>query len=224
MLGIKMVQKPILRNLSFRSVLWDFTGAAEINLRTLDMRQSSGLIPYIFGGVSVFRFNPEALFEYDPNSPHLTRPGSAYADLQDRDGEWVELQPLATEGQETTEFNERRRYNLTQVAVPLGAGIKAKLSNKWTLGVEYGARITFTDYIDDVSTTYVDPSRLQSQYGAMSAAMADRSPILHDELVSDANDDRNNVRGNPDNNDLYGIIGVTLTYRIYGNRPRCPSF
>jgi opacity protein-like surface antigen len=212
------------RNLSFRSVLWDFTGAAEINLRTLDMRQSSGLIPYIFGGVSVFRFNPEALFEYDPNSPHLTRPGSAYADLQDRDGEWVELQPLATEGQETTEFNERRRYNLTQVAVPLGAGIKAKLSNKWTLGVEYGARITFTDYIDDVSTTYVDPSRLQSQYGAMSAAMADRSPILHDELVSDANDDRNNVRGNPDNNDLYGIIGVTLTYRIYGNRPRCPSF
>lgn len=205
------------RNLSFRSKLWDFTGAAEINLRSMDYRQKSGIIPYLFGGVSVFKYNPETLFEYDPSSPHVTRPGSAYTDLQDRDEEWVELQPLGTEGQETTEFNERRRYSLTQLAVPVGAGIKAKLNQKWTIGLEYGLRITFTDYLDDVSTTYVDPTRIQAQYGPMSAAMADRSPTLHDELID-------NQRGNPENNDLYGIFGVTVTYRIYGNKPVCPSF
>ena len=87
------------------------------------------------------------------------------------------------------------------------------------MAVEYGARITFTDYIDDVSSTYVDPSRLQAQYGPMSAAMADRSPILHDEL-----DDNYNQRGNPNKNDSYGILGVSLTYRLYGNRTICPTF
>ncbi len=208
---------PNRRNLNFQSTLWDFTGAAEINLRRMDMKQKSGIIPYVFGGVSVFKFNPKSQFIYDATSPHITRPNSAYADLEVRDGEWIELQPLGTEGQETTEFNERRRYHLTQLAVPLGAGFKFKFNHKWTMGVEYGARFTFTDYIDDVSTTYVDPSRLQAQYGAMSAAMADKSPVLHDELGD-------NVRGNSDKNDTYGILGVTVTYRLYGNRPVCPGF
>ncbi len=210
-------ESPDRRNLNFQSDIWDFTGAAEINLRTIDMRQKSGIIPYVFGGVSVFKYNPTAVFNFDPNSPHMTRPGSAYADLQERDGEIVNLQTLATEGQETTEFNERKRYNLTQVGVPVGFGFKFKFSHNWTAAVEYGLRFTFTDYLDDVSLTYVDPSRLQAQYGAMSAAMADKSPVLHDELL-------NNERGNPDNKDKYGILGVTITYRIYGNRPVCPTF
>ncbi len=208
---------PERRNLNFKSSLWDFTGAAEINLRRLDMKDASGVIPFVFTGFSVFKYNPKAQFIYDPNSPHVSRPGSIYTTLQDRDGEWVELQPLGTEGQETTEFNERKRYHLTQLAIPLGAGIKFKFNHKWTMAVEYGARITFTDYLDDVSMTYIDPSRLQAQYGPMSAAMADRSPVLHDELL-------NNQRGNPNKNDSYGILGVSLTYRIYGNRPGCPVF
>jgi hypothetical protein len=205
------------RNLKFESTLWDFTGAVEFNLKRMDIRETSGVIPYAFGGISVFKFNPKAQFIYDANSPHLTRPGSSYTDLLDRDGEWIELQPLGTEGQGTTEFNERERYHLTQLAIPLGAGLKFQFNNKWTLGLEYGVRITFTDYLDDVSSTYVDPTRLQSAYGSMSAAMADRSTVLHDELI-------NNQRGNPEKDDSYGIFGVTLTYRIWGNRPKCPGF
>ena len=109
-------EDPRRRNLSFVSSLWDFTGAAEINLRRMDMRDKSGVIPFLFTGISVFRFNPKATFEYDPNSPlrSYLAPGT-YESLQDRDGELVELQPLGTEGQGTTEFNERERYNLTQI-------------------------------------------------------------------------------------------------------------
>ncbi len=210
-------EDPASRNLSFQSTLWDFTGAVEINLRRTDLREKTGVIPYVFTGISVFKFNPQAQFIYDPSSPHVSRPGSTYTDLIDRDGEWIDLQPLGTEGQGTTEFNERERYHLTQLAVPLGAGVKFKFSNRWSFGIEYGARFTFTDYIDDVSTTYVDPTRLQSAYGSMSAAMADRSTVLHDEL-------NNNQRGNPEKNDSYGILGFSLTYRIWGNRPKCPGF
>ena len=205
----------INRNLSFQSDLWDFTGAMEVNLRRMDPRMKSGIFPYVFTGVSVFKFNPKAVFEYDPASPIATYLGSPYLELADRDGELVELQPLGTEGQETTEFNERRRYALTQISIPVGGGLKFKLNHKWTLGVEYGMRFTFTDYLDDVSDSYVDPVRLLSQYGAMSAAMADRGPERREE---------NDARGTTDSNDVYGIFGVTFTYRLYGNRPACPAF
>ena len=169
----------IPRQLHFRSRLWDFTAAAEWNLIAIDPRRSSGVTPYLFGGISVFKYNPESQFIFDASSPHMTRPNSSYANLADRDGQWVELQPLATEGQETTEFNERKRYNLTQLAIPIGGGFKFKLNNKWAVGLEYGLRFTFTDYLDDVSTTYVEPTRIEAQYGPMAAAMADRSPTLH---------------------------------------------
>jgi hypothetical protein len=204
----------IPRNLYFKSVLWDFTGGLEYNLNYIDYRQDRGVIPYLFTGLSVFKFNPIAQFFYDPSSPHLSRNGNAYANLQSRDEDWVELQPLGTEGQETTAFNDRKRYLLTQVAIPLGFGFKFKLNNRWSLGLEYGVRITFTDYLDDVSSTYVDPVRVESQYGAIAAAMADRSPTLHIE---------GDERGEEARNDKYGIFGVTFTYRIFGNREVCPG-
>ena len=181
----------------------------------MDKRRSSGTIPYLFAGISVFKYNPEAQFIYDPNSPHLTRPNSSYNLLQDRDGDYVELQPLGTEGQETTEFNERKRYNLTQIGLPVGFGFKFKLSTQWTLGLEYGIRFTFTDYLDDVSTTYVEPTRIEGQYGPMAAAMADRSPTLHLE---------NDPRGDDARNDSYGILGLTMTYKIFSNADQCAQF
>ncbi len=206
------------RGLNFTSDLWDFTGAAEFNFNSIDTRQKSGVIPFAFIGASVFKYNPKAVFEYDPTTDLALYLGQSYNDLESRDGEEIELQPLGTEGQQTTEFNERERYSLTQVAIPVGAGFKFKLSHKWTVGVEYGARITFTDYIDDVSDSYVDPTRLQSQYGAMSAAMSVRErnfdPVFFE----------NSPRGDSDKNDLYGILGLSITYRIYGNKAVCPSF
>jgi hypothetical protein len=206
------------RNLNFQSDIWDFTGAAEFNFNYIDFRQKTGVIPYAFIGASVFKFNPKAVFNYNPNLQLSKYLGSSYDNLASRDGELVELQPLGTEGQETTEFNDRKRYALTQVAIPVGAGFKFKVSHNWMIGVEYGARITFTDYLDDVSDSYVDPSRLQAQYGPMSAAMSIRSETYDETKIEGS------PRGDAKKNDMYGIFGVTIMYRIYGNKPACPTF
>ena len=208
------------RNAHFKSKLWDFYGGLSINLNTLDWKQDKGVIPYVFGGVSIFKFNPQAQFTYDPNSPHLNREQNNYASLESRDGEWVDLQPLGTEGQETTLFNERKRYSLTQIAIPFGMGLKFQLGKHWNVGIEYGWRMTFTDYIDDVSTTYISASLVEAQYGAMEGAMSDPGPALNaeDTILEGP------PRGNPNTNDWYGIMGVTLTYRIDLNRVKCFQF
>ncbi len=205
------------RNLHFQSTLWDFSAGLDINLRVLDYKQESGAIPYVFFGLGVFKFNPQAQFIYDPNSP-VAQNIQNYSSLQERDGEWVDLQPLGTEGQGTTEFNERKRYSLTQLAIPFGAGVKFKMNRNWTLGLEYGLRKTFTDYLDDVSMTYVPVNFLESQYGAMSPAMSDRSTALNTEVENTPK------RGDDGNKDWYAIFGVSLTYRIYSTKVRCPAF
>jgi opacity protein-like surface antigen len=205
------------RNLDFESVLWDFTAGVQWNLNELGFKQESGAIPYLWGGFSVFKFNPKAQFNYNSNSPHLIerRNGSNYDGLEERDGEWVELQPLGTEGQKTTQYNDRDFYSLTQLAIPVGLGVNFKLNKNWSLGLEWGTRITFTDYIDDAGGTYAEPDFLEAQYGAMSAAMADRSPTLNE---------AGTLRADDTNKDLYSIFGVTFTYRIYGNREKCATF
>lgn len=203
------------RNLHFKSDLWDFHAAFDINLNTFDFQQSRGVIPYVFGGVSVFKFNPMAQFFYDPTSWQNIPNDNSYETLESRDEDWVELQPLGTEGQETTEYNDIKRYSLTQFAIPVGAGFKFKMSPSWTLGIEYSTRITFTDYLDDVSGVYAEPVFLEAQYGPMSKAMADRSAV---ENVAGS------ARGDESKRDLYNIFGITLTYRIIQSGEVCPAF
>ena len=44
------------------------------------------------------------------------------------------------------------------VSVPFGVGLKYSLNERLNIGFEIVHRFTNTDYLDDVSTTYVDPS------------------------------------------------------------------
>ncbi len=203
------------RNLHFRSDLWDFHAAFDLNLNTFDFQQKRGVIPYIFGGISVYKFNPQAQFFYEPNSWQNLPLDNSYETLEDRHEQWIELQPLGTEGQETTEYNDIKRYSLTQFAIPIGAGIKFKLNPSWTFGIEYSTRITFTDYLDDVSGLYGEPVFLEAQYGAMSKAMADRSSV--ENLAG-------TTRGDESKKDLYNIFGITLTYKIIQSGEVCPAF
>ena len=190
------------RNLSFRSNMIEVSGQFEFNFR--GFIQSSNMFsssPYVFVGASFFRHNPQAFFEYDPNihPPELERFNE----------EWINLQPLATEGQEATKFNERKRYNLAQISIPFGVGYKMALSEKWGWAVEFGMRKTFTDYLDDISTDYVDDQIVGGQSTSLAVALKDRAPE-----VGLAPFEPGEARGNPDNNDWYMIAGITLTYRI----------
>jgi hypothetical protein len=179
-----------LRNLSFRSHILEVAAIAEVNLIGYDVEYQK-FSPYLFGGVAGFHFSPETLFE----------------------AEWVDLQPLGTEGQGTTEYPNRNPYSLYQVSIPFGLGAKVSLGSGLTLAAEVGARMTFTDYLDDVSTTYVDRDVLIIQNGELAYQLSNRTGELmpNNEPVPYGNGD---PRGDPTNNDWYVMAGFTFTYTI----------
>jgi len=109
--------------------------------------------PYVFGGVAVFRFDPQAQL----------------------DQEWVRLQPLGTEGQYLDEAGTPEPYRLTQMSIPFGGGIEVRVSRYVGVQWEVGYRTTFTDYLDDVSTVYPDPIALYEHGGSALAQLSDRS-------------------------------------------------
>ena len=180
------------RNLSFQSNLFEFALIGEVNLfgyapEGLQKRFS----PYLFGGVAVFSFNPEAVYQ----------------------GQLVALQPLGTEGQGMDGFAEK--YKLTQLAIPMGIGVKIAVSERFNVGLEGGVRKTFTDYLDDVSTNYVNYNQLLRGNGELAAALGNRTgEYLGTEPVDIPTGTQ---RGNPDADDWYFIAGVTVSYNIFGN-------
>lgn len=99
-----------------------------------------------------------------------------------QNGARVLLRPLMTEG---------KKYAQIEPLVLLGGGIKFYASANHVLSIEILYRQTFTDYIDDVSTEYVDPS----SQSTLSAAMAFRenTPRLY----------AGTQRGDPNDNDVY---------------------
>ena len=159
-----------LRNLSFRSHIIEIAAMAEFNFRPFGPGATeSSWTPYIFGGVGAFHFSPEAQF--------VDETGAA---------QWVALQPLYTEGQGTPEYLDRRPYSLTQICMPFGVGFKWRMNKSFSLTAEYGFRKTWTDYLDDVSTTYVSSEVLLNidGDGEMAAQMADRSGEVQEGYVN----------------------------------------
>jgi opacity protein-like surface antigen len=128
----------VIRNLHFRSHIVEFGVMGEFNLMGYNpVGHGKMFSPYAFLGLSVFNFNPKAR-HFDPN----------------RDGEWVALRPIHTEGQGSSTFPNRKEYATTQVSVPLGLGFKFAVHSNLNLGFEIGFRKTFTDHLDDVGNTY----------------------------------------------------------------------
>jgi len=124
------------RNLHFRTEITDVNAVVVFDFVPNDRRFNyrPRYVPYVFGGLSIFRFDPQAQIG----------------------GEWVALQPLGTEGQQTGLPQYPEPYSLVQLAVPMGAGVRFALTDLIDLEVETGFRKTFTDYIDDVSGEYVE--------------------------------------------------------------------
>ena len=149
------------RNLSFRTTITEAAALVEFNFRPFGPGATeSPWTPYIFGGLAIFHFNPQAQYT-DPEGKLL----------------WADLQPLRTEGQGTVDYPDRRPYPLTQLCLPFGVGVKWRINKSFSLTAEYGFRKTWTDYLDDVSTTYVGSALLLAEVenGELAAALADRS-------------------------------------------------
>lgn len=176
-----------LRGLHFESPVTDVSVVGEFNFfEYFTGSKRDKLTPYIFGGVGVFFFNPSA--------------GG------------VNLKDAGTEGQNVG-FDGRKPYKLFSFSIPFGFGVKFSLNSRLALTAEWGLRKTFTDYIDDVSTTYylagdqIDPNNTEQ-------VLSDPT-FAHDPYME---------RGNPKTRDWYNFTGITLTYkfRLFGGRG-CPD-
>ncbi len=190
------VPSQIQRNLSFRSQVIEFSPMLEFNFFPYEVGNlNRPATPYIFGGFALFRFNPKAEYQ----------------------GDWVALQPLGTEGQGTVLFPDRKEYSLINAAFPFGIGFKFH-AGRLALAVEWGLRKTFTDYLDDVSTTYVDPDLLYATNGVLAALIADRSVVNPGEINT------GRQRGNPSNKDWYSFAGITLSYKLSRKESVCPAY
>ncbi len=142
------------RNLSFKSNLLEMGAHLEFNFFELDVRENDKRFsPYLLAGFNMFFYNPKALYR----------------------GEWYELRPLGTEGQTATEYTDREQYNLFNFSFAYGGGFKFRLNRNWQIGIEMANRRAFTDYLDDVSQTYVAPISLPGGDDGIAAALSDRS-------------------------------------------------
>ena len=117
------------------------------------------------------------------------------------------LAELGTEGQGF--YQDREEYKLQELVIPFSGGLQWALSPNKRIALELGIRSTNTDYLDDVSTTYVDANLLEQNRGGTSQRLAFRG----DELNNNQSYPRDGaIRGNPNNKDWYLFTG--LSYRV----------
>ncbi len=100
-------------------------------------------------------------------------------------------------------------YSTVTPVIPAGLGVRFKLGPFMNVSFEGGYRMTFTDYLDDVSTIHNDASKFSDP---IAAALSDRRPELGLAPAADGTQ-----RGNPKANDAYILYNVKLEYYLPGN-------
>ena len=183
------------RNQRFRSSIWEVGVLVEINfLEYITGSRKMNHSPYIFGGLAIFGFNPQAQY---------------------LDGKWYDLQPLGTEGQGTAQ-NPTGKYGLAGISLPFGIGYRWSLGNNFSFALETGLRTTSTDYLDDTSGEYANTTQLAIDRGEVAAWFADRS-------LSDTDKTGYN-RGNDANKDWYVFTGFHIYIALTPKNERCSRF
>lgn len=188
------------RNCNFQTKISEFSAVVElhplfmfINWMERD-EDPPRYSPYIFGGVGYYSFNPQG----------------------NLNGRWIDLQPLSTEGQGFKEYPDRKPYKLKQVNFPLGLGLKYELSPLFNVRGEFMYRILTTDYLDDVSTTYIDQNVYQNYFSGIKLANA----------IAMSNREINKItapggkRGSAKENDAYFSINLKLSITLGRQRIR----
>jgi len=209
------------RNLSFRNRIQELSVVASIDLFENQATYISRVAwtPYAFAGFSVFHHNPQA------QVPVTDVQGNALSNA----GEWVDLQPLGTEGQHAdlldTDVNHGLKpYKRIQVSIPMGLGVRFRLNQVLDLSAEFGFRYLFTDYIDDVSRNYVDLGvfgsdpvakalsyRSNEKYTPTTSYVG-RDGVTYNVLAGYGEEYPDNIRGNKDDKDIFMVTSIKVTY------------
>ncbi|HET8860574.1 hypothetical protein [Marivirga sp.] len=183
------------RGLSFVSNNIELGSTMSISLfsnsaRFIDRRKIN---PYIFGGIGLLYFDPRAeVPEYaiiDGESIPAPRAGDV-----------VSLHRYQTE--------RPNNYSRFALVIPVGFGIKIKATNFMDITLEASNRITFTDYLDDVSgSDYADIDKFDFSKEEDITAWALSNPSGTD----------SDTRGNPASNDHYLIVNIKADIYIQGD-------
>lgn len=191
------------RNLQFRAPFVDVAATANFSIikekygHRYDLRRikGAGNLPnlYIYTGVCGMYFNPKGQYT---------------------DGEWYALQPLGTEGQGIVPTREK--YSRIAIGIPLGIGMNYMIDRNFGIGFEYGVKYYFTDYIDDVSTTYVDPAIFTNPMAAYFS-----SGTSDPEWPGTG---AGQQRGQSKFNDAFMYLSVKVTYKLRPGLPGMPKF
>jgi len=186
------------RNLSFNSNIFELALQGDFNFFKFTPGDPyHSFTPYVTIGAGVFNYDP-------------------YAFLANQK---VFLRQLGTEGQGTTAYADRKPYNTMAFAFPLGVGVKYALNDRINIGMEVAHRFTTTDYLDDVSKTYVGSDKFPSlPDGTPSIArqLQDRSYETGDIIGLEGRQ-----RGFSKQKDQYIIAEVFVSFNI--SSYRCPS-
>jgi hypothetical protein len=184
------------RNLSFQSKINEITLMAEFHPFGIipafinEEGTEPPVSPYLMGGIGFYSFNPQA---------------------ENKFGDMVDLQPLSTEGQGFSEYPDRKIYNLKQINLPMGIGVKFNISNAIRIRTEFVHRKLLTDYLDDVSTTYINTSAYRSN-GFSDTQYFDALEMNNREIVKYSVP--GSKRGNPDNKDSYFTFNLKIGVNI----------
>lgn len=175
------------RNLSFKSVVWDLSGAIEIEAWNMNKHKFS---PYVMVGFGAFYFNPYAI---------------------DRYGYKQFLQYLGTEGQGLDAYPDRKLYKRVETEIPFGGGLKWRCHKNVMFQLEFKYRHTNTDYLDDVSRTGYPSKALLDARNPRTAMMTWRG----DEVGSGPYPTNPGLnRGNPNKNDAYYTTELKVTFKL----------
>lgn len=183
------------RNLHFRNDIFELSATAEfyfyeVNDIGRSYRFRNDLRVYAFAGVGGLYSNPKAKYQ----------------------GSWIALRPLRTEGQ-------TKEYSQFLIEIPAGIGMYFTIKKQHRIGWELGWRTLFSDYLDDVSTVYADPSVLPNQTSIDLANQSSMSLYLSNPELGYAHP--NNYlpgmkRGDPTHNDSYLITTFNYSYVVRG--------
>ena len=188
------------RNLSFRSPLSELSGQIELNfLKLYNEKGYNFFSPYVFAGLGIFSFNPQAKLGKD----------------------WYDLQPLGTEGQDLgskdletgVEYN-KKRYSLTNFAIPFGLGFRFNFLKYYSAGLEWGFRKTFTNYIDDVGGQYVRRDFLIEKRSTLISDFSDRTSATLPDGTPDYNKAGTMRGNNSKTKDWYSFAMITFTFKL----------
>lgn len=187
-----------LRNLDFTSNIWEIAIQGDFNFLRFEPYSTEYIFtPYVTIGLGLFTYDPYTNFR----------------------GEKIFLRNLGTEGQNSN-YDGRSPYKTMAIAFPFGVGIKYNINPRMNISFEISNRLTTTDYLDDVSTTFVGygnfPNGPSGQPGT-AQLLQDRSWEVNPGFQFTEGQQRGNSKQKDQY--LFAEIGISFNISTY----RCPT-